>query len=392
MMKKTLYLIISFTLITASLFAQDSTATESPLTITGYTDTYYFKNFNNPRNGSNLGASGFERIFDQKENQFQLGLVQTKFAYSNAKSDVVVDLTFGPNADLGNYGNTMSPLSVDLTSTALTIKQAYMTYKFTDKFSVTAGQFGTHIGYEVIDAPVNYNYSLSNLFGNGPFYHLGLKANYAFTDKVGLMVGVVNNWDSNFDNNKFKTGIAQLFISPVEGWNLYLNWIGGNEETTLDDDDNLIINGDGLAKGFKTMVDLTTSYQLTESFLLGLNYAYGSYKPKGFDAKTWGGAALYANYAFSDVFGLGIRAEYFDNTQGVQYLTNALGGGTDVTSLTLTGNITLADGHLLVKPEIRYDKYKKLDGAGVPQQLMDDDGNFTKDSQATAGFAFIYKF
>ena len=88
---------------------------------------------------------------------------------------------------------------------------------------MTAGQFGTHIGYEVIDAPANFNYSLSNLFNNGPFYHTGVKATYAFTDKVSLMAGVVNNVDGLGDNNRKKGIIAQLFISPVAGWNVYLN-------------------------------------------------------------------------------------------------------------------------------------------------------------------------
>ena len=36
---------------------------------------------------------------------FQLGLVQAKVVYTNSKSEAVVDLTFGPNANLGNYGN-----------------------------------------------------------------------------------------------------------------------------------------------------------------------------------------------------------------------------------------------------------------------------------------------
>ncbi|MFQ3577368.1 MAG: outer membrane beta-barrel protein, partial [Cytophagales bacterium] len=161
---------------------EDSTSS-GKLTISGYTDSYYFKNLNNPLSGGNAGNSGYERIFDQKEGQFQLGLAQTKFTYSTDKSEIVLDLTFGPNADMGNFGNfTSLNASGQSTnsSTAMSIKQAYWTYKATEKLSFTAGQFGTHIGYEVIDAPVNYNYSLSNLFGNGPFYHIGAKANYAF--------------------------------------------------------------------------------------------------------------------------------------------------------------------------------------------------------------------
>ena len=397
-MKRTIYCLslLLFPLIAAH--AQDSTAAKGQFTFSGYLDTYYFKNLNNPQSGYNFGSSGFARVFDQREGQFQLGLAQTKIAYSNAKSEAVIDLVFGPNADLGNYGNVFSPNAAADVSTALAIKQAYFTYKATPKLSFTAGQFGTHIGYEVIDAPVNYNYSLSNLFANGPFYHLGIKANYAINDKVGVMAGIVNNWDSNFDNNKFKTAIAQLFLSPVDGWNVYVNWIGG-EEATPDG----AINVTPETRSFKQMFDLTTSFQVTDRFLLGLNSAYGIYKEEGTDAQNWGGTALYANYAFSDVFGLGLRGEVFDNTSGVQYLKTAVGedeegnlifAGTDVTSLTATGNITLAEGHLLLKPELRVDMVKKVEGAGFDsfQQFEDSNGNFTKNSQTTLGVAFIYKF
>lgn len=270
--------------------AQDSTATKGQFSFSGYLDTYYFKNLNNPLSGSNYGYSTFAQVFDQREGQFQLGSAQTRVAYSNSRSEAVVDLVFGPNADLGNYGNVISPNAAARTSTALAIKQAYFTYKATSKLSFTAGQFGTHIGYEVIDAPVNFNYSLSNLFANGPFYHMGIKANYALSDRVGFMAGIVNNWDANFDNNKFKTAIAQLYLSPVSGWNVYLNWIGGNEDSPANGQP---INASPELGSLKQMIDLTTSYQVTDRWLVGLNSAYGSYKVKKSDAQTWGGAAVH---------------------------------------------------------------------------------------------------
>ena len=161
-MKKSILTVFSlFTLVSVS--AQDTTTKpeekKSPFTFSGYVDTYFFGNLNTPKSKSNLGASGFERAFDQKVGQFQLGLAQTKMTYSTDKVDGVIDLVFGSHADLGNYGNVISPVS-NATSTSLAIKQAYLTWKATDKFSLTAGQWGTHIGYEVIDAPVNFNYSL----------------------------------------------------------------------------------------------------------------------------------------------------------------------------------------------------------------------------------------
>jgi hypothetical protein len=179
---------------------------------------------------------------------------------------------------------------------------------------------------------------------------------------------------------------------------VYLNWIGGNEDSQDP------INTKPEITSFKNMFDLTTGFQVTDKFYLGFNGAYGMYKVEEEDMSTWGGAAFYTNYAFTDVFGLGLRAEYFDNTQGVQYLTkfngqlddqgNPLFSGASVTSLTLTGNINLADGHLLLKPEFRVDAFKKSEGATFEnlQQFEDKDGNFTKNSQATLGLAFIYKF
>ncbi|MCF0058737.1 porin [Dyadobacter sp. CY356] len=358
----------------------------------GYLDSYYMANFNKPASRSNLGQAN-ARVFDIKSGEFQLGLVQAKAVYTNSKSEAVVDLTFGPNANLGNYGNF--PFS-----TALAIKQAYFTYKFTDKFSMTAGQFGTHIGYEVIDAPANFNYSLSNLFNNGPFYHTGVKATYAFTDKVSLMAGVVNNVDGLGDNNRKKGIISQLFISPVTGWNVYLNFINSNEANPGSDGDS--------PKAHYRVFDVTSSYQITPKFLVGVNAALGSQKGdyQGYggptDAQTWGGAALYSNVAITDNFAIGARYEYFNNDNGVRALLAFPNGkgtaespisgiGTHVNSVTLTGNIGLADGHILIKPEFRLDAYPKA-GGNKEEQFEDSDGNFTKSSQTTFGIAFIYKF
>lgn len=360
-------------------------AATGKFTFSGYMDTYYFGNFNNPKSQSNLGLNGEgvgnARAFDQRAGQFGIGLIQAKAVYSADKVDAVMDLTFGPYSDLGNYGNFVGPLGAG--STALAIKQAYITLKATPKLSFTAGQFGTHIGYEVIDAPVNYNYSLSNLFNNGPFYHIGLKGQYSFSDRVYLMLGVVNNVDNLFDNNKKKGLIGQFFVSPASGWNVYLNAIVSNEASKD-------ANGVAADDANYSLYDLTTTYQITSKFFLGLNAAKGSqkgdYQGYGGPATTrsWGGVALYGNYAFTDKFGFGARYEVFDNKDGARALTDAAGNGATVNSLTLTGNITAADGHVLLKPELRIDTYSG-------DKFEKNDGSLTK-SQTTLGMAAIFKF
>ncbi|MEZ0610685.1 porin [Fibrella sp. WM1] len=364
---------------------------DGKFTFSGYLDTYYFGNFNNPASQSNLGLgraadgsviNGNARAFDQKSGQFGIGLIQAKATYTSSKVDAVMDMAFGPFADLGNYGNNVGFLGAG--STSLAIKQAYISLKATSKLTFTAGQFGTHIGYEVIDAPANYNYSLSNLFNNGPFYHIGVKAQYAFSDRVALMVGLVNNVDNLFDNNKKKGLIGQLFVSPVSGWNVYLNAIASNEATAD------LPDGTKADDAIYSLFDLTTTYQITPKFFLGLNAAAGSQKGdyQGYGgpttAKSWGGAAVYSNYAFTDKFGLGVRYEMFDNKSGVRGLTDAAGNGASVNSITVTGNITAADGHVLLKPEFRLDSYSA-------NKFQKSDGSLTP-SQATLGMAAIFKF
>jgi len=383
---------------------------DGKFSVSGYLDTYYFTNFNKPASRDNMGQSGVGRGFDRRVDQFALGMVQTVFKYTNSKSEVVADLAFGPSAQYGNYGNV--PVQAPAygyaigndTWSSVMIKQAYFKYNATDKLSFIAGQFGTHIGYEYIDAPLNFFYSINHTFNSGiPFYHTGLKSTYAFSDKVSLMLGVVNGFDYIYDNNRSKGLIGQLSLVPVEGLSVYFNYINSNES-----------NADALGDtpdGNFTVYDLNGGYQASEKLFIGYWFMYGTQKgtlgaPGTFipadgnvdEKKSWYGANLYLTYAFSDAFSLGFRGEHFDNKDGARGLRNVDSSGqalgASCNTYTLTGSFTLADGHLLLKPELRFDVFNKLSGTGneSSQQFMDSDGLYTKNGQTTLGMAAIYKF
>ena len=385
-------------------------AEEGKFSVSGYIDTYYFTNFNKPASRDNMGQSGVGRGFDRRVDQFQLGMVQTTFKYTNSKSEMVADLAFGPSAQYGNYGNVpvIAPaygyaIGNDTWSSVI-IKQAYFKYNATEKLSFIAGQFGTHIGYEYIDAPLNFFYSINHTFNSGiPFYHTGVKATYAFSDKVSLMVGGVNGFDYLHDNNRAKGIISQLSLVPAEGFSVYLNFISSNES-----------NADAQGKtpsGNFTVYDLNGGYQATEKLFIGYWGMYGTQKgtlgaPGTFipadgnvdEKKSWYGANLYLIYAFSDIFSLGFRGEHFNNKDGARGLRNVDGTGqalgASANTFTLTSSFTLADGHLLLKPELRMDAFNKLSGTGneSSQQFMDSKGDYTKNGQTTLGMAAIYKF
>lgn len=85
------------------------------------------------------------------------------------------------------------------------------------------------------------------------------------------------------------------------------------------------------------------------------------------------------SYAFNDMLGLGVRGEYFDDPKGVRYF-----GPVAVAALTLTGDLRLAKGHFLIKPELRYDRSE--------DSFFEDSNGGLKKSQTTLGAAFVYAF
>ncbi len=405
-MKKTIYSLAAGLLASGLAFAQDSTKTAGKFTLNGYIDSYYNYKFQNESAVTELQ----NRPFDVKNNQFALGLVQTRFAYTNRNSELVMDLVFGPYARLANFGN----LDFGIGGNSVAIKQAYFKYNLSKKLNFTVGQFATHIGYEGVDAPNNYNYSLSNLFNNGPFYHIGAKIQFIATDWLRITGGVVNNWDNLVDYKTQKSLIGVIAINPSSKFGMYLNWIGGygDDQARIASSSTGKPSNDGQGlSGFnstnlnaispvtvvpytRNLFDLNIGLQATDKLYIGLNAAYGmiNYEqdvlnPTGgngtiFKKKhDWGGAAFYANYKITDFLGIGVRYEHFNNKSGAR--NNLI--GTINNALTVTLPITLSDGHVILKPEFRVDaapgrgQYKDNTGKGI-------------DHQTTIGMAFIYKY
>lgn len=348
-MQKTFYLVISLLFIQLTSIGQDSIPEK--INFSGFLDAYYSYNFNQPKSLGNWGSTGVGRVFDGEHDHLALNIVQLKADYESKQFDFVGDFIFGPGAELAQFGNK---------GTSISVKQAYGVWKMNSKTQLTFGQFGTHIGYELVDAPDNFHYSLSYLFANGPFYHMGLKLNRELNDKVNVMIGLLNGWDHIVDNNNSKTFAGQINFTPNDKTNLTLNYIGGNE-------DPITLTGDSISD-YKQMADLVLSSQLSAKFKLTLNSAFGVYH---FDQSNqyWGGTAIYLEYLWSKKWTSGVRAEFFDDSSNVQYLGAAYQG------YTLTLNYVAVEDHLHIKPEFRLDNasraiYSTSSGMGSQQSTV----------------------
>ena len=121
----------------------------------------------------------------------------------------------------------------------------------------------------------------------------------------------MNGWDNLNDNNLAKTVIAQISLIPNDKVGLYLNWLGGNEDTSTMTADSI--------KSYKHLSDITASFAVSKKVNVGVNAAFGSYDFDTLATQNWGGTAVYIDYSFSEHFALGVRAEYFDDESGRLY-------------------------------------------------------------------------
>lgn len=300
-------------------------ASEAPFEISGYLDGYYLSSFNN---------APFPTSFTPENKSFSLGMANIVLS-KTGKVGFVADLAIGPRAEMAN-GYAGTALSF--------IKQLYVTYSPSDALTFTMGNFSTHVGYELIDSKSNINYTVSYMFSNGPFFHTGVKANYALSDKFGLMLGVFNDTDTKIDVVSGKHVGGQL--SYVSGkLSTYLNYIGGKSADAFETN----------PEEFTNQFDLTATYALSDKVGLGFNGTKKSVKPTAGEAVSWSGLALYGKFMLSDGFTLGLRGErIFDNyglITGVE--DNA------ITAFTVSGNFHI--GNLTLIPEFRIDSGIKSD-------------------------------
>ncbi len=295
----------------------------SGLLISGFVDAYYQNSFTN---------TVFPTSFTPNDKSFSLGMANLVLA-KEGKVGFVADIAFGPRAESAN-GYAGTALSF--------IKQLYVSYAATDFLKFTLGNFGTHVGYEVIDSKTNFNYSTSYMFSFGPFFHTGLKANITLSDRFGAIIGIFNDTDTKIDVVSGKH-LGGQFSYTSDKLSAYMNYIGGRvadaSETT--------------PETFSHQFDLTASFQTTEKLGLGLNASLKKVRPDDELTTSWSGIALYAKYAFGKVFSLGLRGELIQDKDGL-----ILGlEKENIAAFTLSGNIHL--GNLTVIPEFRVDSASK---------------------------------
>ena len=297
-------------------FAQEEAPVEEKkFTLSGSIDAYYRANLNAPNDADNWTKPGtsFANLPG-----FALGMANVVASYEGEKVGFVADLVFGPRGTDAIFASPM------YSATGNIVNQLYAYWNVSDNVTLTMGNFNTFLGYEVISPVGNFNYSTSYLFSYGPFSHTGLKADFTLSDDLSLMVGVMNDTDAT----EFNPTGDYAFGAQLGYKGQFLN---------------VLVDPSFFE------IDFTGGFDVSDKFYLGINGAYYSLED---DGGGFYGAALYPQFATSDAFKIGLRAEYFveDGNFG------AIGTGvadSSVFAATLTGSYVI--DNLTIKPELRLD-------------------------------------
>jgi len=342
------------TFITRDAAAQTAGSTE----IGGLVDAYYAYNAN-----KTPGDAPY-RNWDTRHNQFAFAMAEVwfnKVPTADQRAGFNVKLNFGPATEMVHASEPGTAAIFH------NIQQGYVSYLAPagKGLQIDFGKWVTQHGAEVIETKDNWNYSHSMLFALAiPYYHMGVRATYAFNDKFTLMGDIVNGWNNVVENNGRKTYGVQAVIKPVAAVSIVQNYMGGPEQPNDD-------------KDWRHLSDTTVTYTATPMVSLMANYDYGKDTVVGQDVH-WDGVAGYAKIQANKWVAIVPRVEWFEDPQGFMTGTaQTLKEGTLTLELKGTDNF-------LWRIEYR--------GDFSDQTVFKKDTGQLKKNQNTIAFGLLYSF
>jgi len=281
-----------------SVMAQDASAIPklaqildaTGITLNGYVDAAYYHS---------SGDSAFHE-FDTAHDTFALDQAGITVAYQPKEGfGALVNLVAGEDARVINAAENG-------TNSAFNVTQAFLQYA-NGPITVIGGKFLTLAGAESENPSLDTNFSRSLVYFSEPITHTGLRATYAVTDTLNIVVGINNGWNTTSTSYGSKTGEFAAMFTPNKALSLTAQAYVGKDETF---------------NATRELVDTVATYNATASLTFILNYAWGRQEQQPELGLTlpnldWNVVAGYVNYALNSEWRISLRGEFLDDKGGV---------------------------------------------------------------------------
>jgi hypothetical protein len=315
-------------------------------------DGYYAYNFNRPAGRVNL-----LRAYDVSSNSFSINqatliLERPPDPSAGRRFGARMDLQYGQATETlqGSAANELRPQAYR------PLFQAYGTYvaPVGSGLTIDFGKWASALGFENNYSKDQINYSRSYFFNFLPFYHMGFRAAYNVTPKIGVTYWLVNGAQQTEDFNGFKSQAFLFTFKPVSSVSWNVNYYFGQEQR-----DVVAVLNPGFPSGptqpglpvasitpqpngrehiFDTYITWNVTPKLT--LVSEGDYVISRVFSNSAPAHVSGGG-VYARYQFTPKLAFAARAEYLSDRGGLfSGTTQAL------KETTLTAEYKLADGFL----------------------------------------------
>ena len=320
----------------------------STLKISGSADIYYKYDF---AQSSNYIPT--TDLLGTKQNSLDFGMLDLKIQKSFGKVGLFSELAFGPRPDT----KPVDPQN------SYHIQNLYVSFQLNKNLSFYGGAMYKYQSFEKITPADNFNYSMSkswmlNYLSNPRA--AGIKANYKFSDRVNLSVGLYNSVDPKAPADNVSATplygvsdfVSQLFVNPTDKLQLSAAyWLEAQK-----------VNG--------THTNFQAKYQYNKGLKFGLDATNYTCTDASVGVSSYKSAVLYVQKSIYQGVSLGGRYEYMDKTEGPTPSSTYVSGYYNILTFTLNEKL----GPIFFKQEVRFDNTNK---ANFNSPYMDKNGNVT---------------
>jgi hypothetical protein len=301
-------IILMLFLVSSSIlaYAQED-AKPSPLTFSGYLDTYYVYDFNQPVDNN---RPGFVYAYNRhNEVDLNLGFVKAAYQTDRVRANLALMAGTYANANLAAEPGVLKNVYEANAGVKISARK---------NLWVDAGIFGSHIGFESAVGKDCWNLTRSMLADNTPYYEAGAKLSYTSDNGKWFLSGLIlNGWQriQRVSGNSLPAFGTQITFKPSAAITLNSSTFIGTDKPDS-------------ARQMRYFHNFYGIFQVTTRFgiIAGLDYGMEEKSPESSRMNTWASPVLIVRYAASDKVTLAVRGEYYDDKNGVIIATGTAHG------------------------------------------------------------------
>jgi hypothetical protein len=298
----------------------------SPFTVSGYLETYYVYDFNQPKNNA---RPDFVYSFNRhNEVNLNLGFIKGSYKVDNVRANLALMTGTYANVNLADEPGVLK--NIYEANAGVKISSA-------KNFWIDAGIFSSHIGFESAVGKDCWTLTRSISADNSPYYEAGAKISYTSDNGKWFLSGLIlNGWQriQRVEGNSLPSFGTQITFKPNSKITL-------NSSTFIGTDKPDSARQMRYFHNFYGILHVNDKVGVT----VGFDYGVEEKNPETSSTNAWMSPVIIARFAVSDKVALAVRGEYYQDKNGV-IIPMATGASTP-NGFTTTGLSTNVDYQLL---------------------------------------------